>query len=451
MNSCCNRVSALVRILIITGIVVATGTASQAANVAPFIAHQAIKWQGTVINVEPIAPFYKRRFFNGIWTARKGLTPKGVELVNLLSQSGSDGLEPSDYLSNWPGNADQLTGENLVAAELYLSDAAVRYIRDLHSGRTTPAVSEPDIVIARKKIDNTALLNEMNKSGPAKVAAKLRPSHRQYQAMRKLLASTSDPAARQKIIVNMERWRWVPSNLGKNHILVNVAAFKMHTRSNGKTVDTRRVIVGSEYHKTPMFSSAINHSQFNPTWTISRNIAGNEILPKLRRDPGYLEKRGYDLYASWEPDAPKMNAAQIDWESVNGKKFPYKIVQPPGPDNALGVVKFLFPNKFNVYLHDTANRDLFSGPNRALSHGCIRVEKPMEFANILYQLDKNPAAPKLQAVVDSEKTTAVKFRKEIPVHLAYFTLWVDEAGKVQNFKDVYGRDKLVANLLFGSV
>lgn len=361
MKNCSHRVPTVVQALIVMATIILTGTIAQAASVAPFIGHQAIKWQGTVINVEPIAPFYKRRLFNGIWTARKGLTPKGVELVKLLGQSGSDGLEPSDYLSNWPANANELSGDNLAAAELYLSDAAVRYIRDLHSGRTTPAVSEPDIVIARKKIDNTALLKEMGKSGPAKVAAKLRPAHRQYQELRKLLANTEDAATTKKIIVNMERWRWLPSNLGSAHVLVNVAAFKMHTRSKGKTVDERRVIVGSEYHKTPMFSSEINHSQFNPTWTISRNIAGNEILPKLRRDPGYLEKRGYDLYASWEPDAPRMNASQIDWESVNGKKFPYKIVQPPGPDNALGVVKFLFPNKFNVYLHDTANRDLFGG------------------------------------------------------------------------------------------
>lgn len=451
MNSCSHRVLTLVQAFFISGILLLTSTITHAASVAPFVGHQAIKWQGTVINIEPIAKFYKRRLFNGIWTTRKGLTPKGVELVKLLGQSGSDGLEPSDYLSNWPANANQLTGENLVAAELYLSDAAVRYIRDLHSGRTTPAVSEPDIVIARKKIDNTALLSEMSKSGPTKIAAKLRPGHRQYQGLRKLLANTKDAATRQKIIVNMERWRWLPSNLGSAHVLVNVAAFKMHTRSKGKTVDTRRVIVGTEYHKTPMFSSAINHSQFNPTWTISRNIAGNELLPKLRRDPGYLEKRGYDLYASWEVDAPRMNASQIDWESVNGKKFPYKIVQPPGPKNALGVVKFLFPNKFNVYLHDTANRDLFTGSNRALSHGCIRVENPMEFANLLYKLDKNPAAPKLQAVVDSENTTAVKFRNPIPVHLTYFTIWVDDNGKVETFKDVYGRDKLVANLLFGSV
>ena len=422
-----------------------------AANVLPLIGHQAIKWQGTVVNVEPLAGFYKRRLLNGIWTAGKGLTPQGKELVQVLSEAGADGLEPSDYLGNWPADADGLSGQDLVAAELYLSDAALRYSRDLHAGRTTPSVSEPDIVIARKQVDPVALLTAMGKSGPDAVAQKLRPGHGQYLGLRKLLAQTNDLAQRRKIIVNMERWRWAPANLGDTHVLVNVAAFTMYTRSRGKTVDARRVIVGTEYHKTPMFSSQIGHAEFNPTWTISRNIAGNEILPKLRQDAGYLAKRGYDLYASWEPDAPVMNAAQIDWQSVNGKDFPYRIVQPPGPDNALGVVKFLFPNKFNVYLHDTANRELFAGGDRALSHGCIRVNKPMEFAELLYQLDRSPVAGKLQSIVDTKKTTAAKFRRPIPVHLTYFTLWIADDGSLKTYDDVYGRDALVGNLLFGQV
>ena len=248
----------------------------------------------------------------------------------------------------------------------------------------------------------------------------------------------------------MERWRWLPRKLGNNHVFVNTAAFLMYTRSGGKDVDRRRVIVGKKYHKTPIFSDNIKYSEFNPTWTVTPSIAGNEMLPKLRKDANYLRKKGYVLYASWKKNAPAMNATQIDWQSVNGKRFPYKIVQPAGPKNALGQVKFLFPNKFSVYLHDTANRNLFSQANRALSHGCIRVHKPMEFAKLLYKLDENSVVSKLDGIVASRKTKGVKFKKPIPVHLTYFTAWVKN-GKVQTFEDIYGRDRLIANLLFGRV
>ena len=435
---------------ILIGIFVAIQPA-QAESVAPFARSQAIKWQGTVINVQPLMDYYKRQFFKGSWTARQGLTPYGAELVQQFSTAASDGLEPSDYLAGVPANVNQLTGEQLAAVELYLADATVRYARDLYGGRTTPAVSEPDIVIARKQLDNVALLGSIAKNGAAAVADRLRPQHAQYHALRKLLAGAKDAATRQKIIVNMERWRWLPRDLGDRHVMVNAAAFSMTTVDGGRPVDRRKVIVGQPFHKTPMFSDNIRYSEFNPTWTISRNIAGNEILPHLRQDPGYLAKRGYVLYASWEADAPAMNAAQIDWASVSPKSFPYRIVQPAGPENVLGEVKFLFPNKFHVYLHDTSSPNLFANTDRALSHGCIRVDKAMEYAQLLYGLDRNPAANRLGAIVASGKTTQVKFLKPIPVHLTYFTLWVNGDGSVASHKDIYGRDKLVGNILFGRV
>lgn len=424
---------------------------AHAESVAPFVRNQAIKWQGTVINVGPLMDYYKRQFFKGSWTARQGLTSRGAELVKQLSTAASDGLEPSDYLAGVPANVGQLTGQQLAAVELYLSDAAIRYARDLYGGRTTPAVSEPDIVIARKQLDHVALLGSIAKNGAAAVADRLRPQHAQYHALRTLLASSKGRATRQKIIVNMERWRWLPRDLGNRHILVNAADFSMTTVDGGKPVDRRKVIVGQPFHKTPMFSDNIGYSEFNPTWTVSRNIAGNEILPHLRQDPGYLEKRGYVLYASWEADAPAMNAAQIDWASVSPKNFPYRIVQPAGPENVLGEVKFLFPNKFHVYLHDTSSRNLFANTDRALSHGCIRVDKAMEYAQLLYGLDRNPAANQLSSIVNSKRTTQVKFLKPIPVHLTYFTLWVNGDGSVASHKDIYGRDKLVGNILFGRV
>ncbi|MGB7287448.1 MAG: L,D-transpeptidase family protein [Salaquimonas sp.] len=425
-------------------------SAAVAANVSSFASAQAIKWRGGVVNVETSMPFYQRQGYQGIWTSNNGLSKRGKELVEVLNDAWLDGLEPLDYLAGFPDNPSRLRGDQLVGAELFLSDAAFRFARDLYAGRTTPSVSEPDIVIARKKLDVIALLGSMDKNGPLTVIERLRPTHSQYDALRKALVKTSDPTKRRKIIVNMERWRWLPRKLGDKHVFVNTAAFLMYTRSGGKDVDRRRVIVGKEFHKTPIFSDNIKYSEFNPTWTVTPSIAGNEMLPKLRKDPNYLTKKGYDLYASWKGDAPKMNATQIDWSSVSGKRFPYRIVQPAGPQNALGQVKFLFPNKFNVYLHDTANRDLFNNQDRALSHGCVRVHDPLEFAKLLYKLDDNPAVTKIDGIVQSKETKGINFQHPIPVHLTYFTSWVKD-GKVQYFADIYKRDRLISNILFGKI
>lgn len=423
---------------------------ANAESVRAFATVQAINWRGSVINVEPLMPFYKRQNYTGIWTQKKGLSKRGKQLLGALNNAWLDGLEPLDYLAGFPGKPDKLRGEQLAGAELYLSNAAVRFARDLYAGRTTPAVSEPDIVIHRKKLDLIALLGSMAKNGPENVLDRLRPLHPQYHALQKALTRTQDPIKQRQIIVNMERWRWLPRKLGDIHVFVNTAAFLMYTRKNGKDIDRRRVIVGQKFHKTPIFSDNIKVSEFNPTWTVTPSIAGNEILPKLRKDSNYLKKRGYDLYASWKKDAPKMNANQIDWTSVNGKRFPYKIVQPAGPKNALGQVKFLFPNKFHVYLHDTANRKLFNQSNRDLSHGCIRVYKPIEFADLLFALDGNPAKSKIDQIIASKKTKSIKFKRPIPVHLTYFTAWIKN-GKTQFFNDVYGRDKKISQILFGQI
>lgn len=422
-----------------------------AANVAAFSTAEAISWRNAVVNIAPLMDYYKHEEYKGIWTSQTGLTQHGVDLIKLLKAAGTDGLESSDYLSNFPKNPNAMRGNALVGVELFLSEAAHKFARDLYAGRTTPSVSEPDIVIARKKLDIASLLGSFEKNGPKTVINRLRPKHSQYALLRKLLAETTDPAKRRKIIINLERWRWLKRDLGKNHVLVNSAGYLMFTRSNGKTIDTRKVIVGKDYHKTPFFSDNIKYSEFNPTWTVTPSIAGNEMLPKLKKDSSYLRKKGYDLYASWKRDAPKMNATQIDWNSVSGKRFPYKIVQPAGPKNALGQVKFLFPNKFNVYLHDTANRSLFGQQKRALSHGCIRVHEPLKFADLLYKLDNNPARKKIKAIVASKKTKGINFTRPIPVHLTYFTVWIGRRGNSIYYDDIYDRDKLIGNILFGRV
>ena len=417
---------------------------SYAANVKGLLKGQALKWHGQVVDLGPLVKFYKSRRSKGIWTDGQGLNKHGKAALKLISRAHEDGLVAADYIKGFPAS---LSGNDLAGAELFLSQAFWKFGRDLSAGRTTPAVSEPDIVISRKKTDIKGWLKLAGKKGPAYVINALRPPHAQYGALRKALVNAKGKKAKA-IIINMERWRWLPRNLGKFHVMVNQAAFEMVIRKNGKVFDRRRVVIGQTFHKTPMFSHKIKFAEFNPTWTVSRSIAGNELLPKLRKNPGYLEKKNYKIYTSWKKDAPAMSARQIDWHSVSSKKFPYRIVQQPGDNNALGRVKFIFPNRFNVYLHDTQSKALFKKKARAFSHGCIRIENPLDFANKLYANERSLNPAKISKIVGSRKTTRVKMRKPVPVHLSYFTVWV-EGGKVKTFKDVYGRDKLVGAILFG--
>lgn len=261
---------------------------------------------------------------------------------------------------------------------------------------------------------------------------------------------TADQRVRQ-IVVNLERWRWLPDQLGRRHVFVNQAGFEMFLVDKGKVVDTHRVIVGKPFHKTPMFSDNIAYAEFNPTWTVTPAIAAAEFLPKLRKDPGYLARNDYVLYGGWGAGAPVIDAWSVNWNAVSGKNFPYRIVQQPGPKNALGVVKFMFPNRFNIYLHDTPSRQLFAQTGRAFSHGCIRVHEPVRFANNLFGLDGTLTPAQIKAIIDADKTKVAKLKTKVPVHLAYFTVWVDGDGVPSFFADVYDRDSLVDRLLAGTV
>jgi murein L,D-transpeptidase YcbB/YkuD len=261
---------------------------------------------------------------------------------------------------------------------------------------------------------------------------------------------TADQRVKQ-IIVNLERWRWLPDDLGSRHVFVNQAGFELFLVDQGQTIERHRVIVGKPFHETPIFSDRIAYAEFNPSWTVTPDIATNEILPKLREDPGYLEKNDYVLYAGWGPDAQLVDPRSVDWHSVSGTPFPYRVVQLPGEKNALGAVKFMFPNKFDIYLHDTPSRQLFAKTGRAFSHGCIRVHEPIKLAETLFGLDGSLTPEQIASIINDGKTVTVNLKTKVPIHLTYFTVWIDDDGTPSFFPDVYERDGLVTRLLSGEV
>ena len=245
----------------------------------------------------------------------------------------------------------------------------------------------------------------------------------------------------RQIELNMERWRWIPRNLGNRYILVNIADFTLRVNEDRHSKLKMRVVVGKPYGRTPVFSAKMNYMVINPYWNVPRSIAAKEILPKVRKDPHYLEGRGISVFRGWSEGATEIDPGTIDWAMLNRDSFPYRLRQDPGPKNALGRIKFIFPNKFSVYLHDTPTRSLFKETTRDFSHGCIRTERPIDLALYLLQDDPRWTRDALLETIQSGKRKVVKLGEPIPVHLQYWTAWVDEQGLLDFQDDIYDRDR----------
>ncbi len=258
-----------------------------------------------------------------------------------------------------------------------------------------------------------------------------------------IVALNISPQERQRqIMVNMERWRWMPDNLGDEHFLINIAGFELQHVMANTIVDRMNVVVGAVATQTPEFTGQMAYIELNPYWTVPYSIALKEMLPKLQANPlAYADD--FEVYyngqlADWN---------SISWASYGTGSFPFTFRQKPGPKNALGKVKFMLPNKFNIYLHDTPAKDKFANTTRAFSHGCIRLSRPVDLAYALLAragMDKDA----VDAVWASGQNTKVNLPQFIPVHIVYATAFSSENG-IEFRTDVYGRDKLLYEALFG--
>jgi len=200
---------------------------------------------------------------------------------------------------------------------------------------------------------------------------------------------------------------------------------------------------------TPVFSDQISYIEVNPTWTVPPKIAREDLLAKIKADPTYLATGGYELYDGWGAGAAKIDPAAVDWQAMTKENFTYKMRQAPGSKNALGEVKVMFPNRFDIYLHDSPAKDLYSKRVRAFSSGCIRLARPFDLVNWLMRQTDGPSAADIQALRESRETRVVKLAQTIPVHLIYATAWASEDGQTHFRDDVYGRDRLLRQALDG--
>jgi L,D-transpeptidase YcbB len=256
---------------------------------------------------------------------------------------------------------------------------------------------------------------------------------------REAMNVTAARRARQ-IELNLERWRWLPQQLGERYIAVNIADFRLQVVDNQQIVLDMRVVVGRPARRTPVFSTTMSYLVLDPYWTVPRTIAVEDILPKLTGGVGYLVEHNIKVFAGWQEDAPELDPLAVPWQTYNDAHFPVMLRQEPGRNNALGQIKFIFPNKFAVYLHDTPQRALFERVQRDFSSGCIRVEKARALAAYLLCDDPNWTPEKLKFALAQGDRRLVRIPRPIAVHLLYMTAWVDENDTLQFRRDIYDRD-----------
>ena len=396
-----------------------------------------------------------------LWITTVGFSARAGALIAEIQKAGDWGLAPEAF--DLPPASDlPATTEAQAIDEIKLALAVLKYARFAKGGRVSPG--RISILFDQKPNlrDPRIVLSEIAASAsPGAYLTSLHPKQEQFENLRRaLIKAVAASKARgrkpgsealvQRLIVNMERWRWMPAELGSYYVWNNVPAFTTRVMKDGKSVYVEKAIVGQVKYATPIFSSDMRSIVFYPEWVVPETIKFEDLQPRLRQSgPGGLPDisvlRDNKLSVSYQ--GRTVNAETIDWGRANIRQ--YTFTQPPGPDNVLGVLKFNFPNKHAVYMHDTVQPELFNETVRTLSHGCIRLRQPDRLAALLLAEDKGWSAEQVKSLLAKGSNSVVSLSRPVPVHLTYFTMAFDGVGRLQTFADVYGLDKKMAQALFG--
>ena len=376
------------------------------------------------------------------WVAR----PRQGRAVELLERAAEDGRVSAAIASqrpNAPGyerlrralaryrRIEAAGGWDSVTSSASARDLAARLAAtgDLKR-RSGDAMVDTDSVTLAASLRGFQARHGLRRTGVADTAT-----------LRQLNVSAAERAA--QLEVNLERWRWLPQDLGWKRVMVNIAGFDVQVFEDQNVVMEMRAIVGRTYRRTPVFSDEISYLVFSPYWTVPPGIARNDILPAVRKNVGYLAEKNMRVIR----EGVEVDPTAIDWKQVKGSGLPLLFRQDPGPTNALGPVKIMFPNTFNVYLHGTPAVELFDHDVRALSSGCIRLAQPLELAGYLLQDDPTWTKERIKAAGESGREQTVRLKERVPVHILYWTAWTDPDGTVQFRPDIYGRDAPVRNAM----
>ncbi len=395
--------------------------------------------------------FYQQRGGEPAWVNGKKPNKAAMAALTAFDRAAEHGLDAERYgasplknegtrLSD-PSARSERAAEELAQFETDLTAALLALGRDVAIGRPGPA---PAGVGDRKRTppDIAARLGSVIDQGDLTAwPDDVRPIHQHYAALQKALAAGSaDPARARSLALNLERWRWMPDDFGERYVLVNVPSFHLWVVEGQQAVLDSKVIVGKLGDETPIFSAPMTNVIFSPFWNIPESIAEGETVPSIVKNPAYLAKNNIEVLRRSGGTVTRVDPASVDWSDAS-ETSEISLRQRPGPGNALGNIKFLLPNRHNVYLHDTPTHNLFNKDGRALSHGCVRVHEPVKLAQYVLRDDAKWTEEAIRKAMDSGDEQGVKLAVPLPVHIVYFTAWVGPDGSVELLKDVYSRDR----------
>jgi murein L,D-transpeptidase YcbB/YkuD len=399
--------------------------------------------------------FYRGRAFAAVWLHHRRATAKMEALASAVERADRDGLDPRLYdiafLNERAGIGwKRFSEEDAGQIDVRLTYVYMQFASDLADGVSDLARSHPAWHLKPRTFDPAAHLTAAIADGKiAESLDALRPRHQEYRALVELLAdyrrradtgqSATDtdgvPLAQRikQIELNIERWRWLPHERKARHIVVNIPAFRLDVWEGDAVALSMRVVVGKKDTPTPIFIDTLTHVVFSPYWNVPATIAKNETLPSALRDPSFLRRANIDVL---DDTGEVVEPQSIDLDAAGG----YRFRQRPGKGNALGLVKFMFPNEFNVYLHDTPADSLFARATRSFSHGCVRVEQPQALAEYLLRDRPEWTRERIVEAMHAGEERTVRLRDPVPVYIGYWTVDITADGKAAFLPDVYGLD-----------
>jgi L,D-transpeptidase YcbB len=421
-----------------------------------------------------LAAYYAAGGAKPLWVANSNLTPRALALNTELARADDWGLQASAFDVAKLAPKDT-TDDGLADAEIRISQTALKYARFAKGGRIDPSQLSRNLDQKPKLLAPKDVLTGLAAAeAPDAYLRSLHPQHLQFEKLRQALlatrkapaiAETAAPAKGkapvatratiQQLTLNMERWRWMPEDMGNMHIWNNLPEQQTRVIKAGKTIHQEAIIIGRTVSPTPVFSADMQFVIFHPSWGVPDGIKTNEILPALRRqtasasfldspsEPAVLKRHNLKVSLNGKP----VDATQINWREADIRQFQF--TQPPGNTNVLGVVKFRFPNKHDVYMHDTSERSLFQKPERMFSHGCMRVQNPQRLAEIILGEDRGTTPAQVKGYIAGTGTHDIKLNKPLPVHVTYFTAMAQDDGSIKTFPDYYGHDTRIAAALDG--
>ncbi len=405
-----------------------------------------------LLEPEAVADFYAHRGHWPAWSERDGTHPRAQQLRVALAGAARHGLRPDAYHSTelarrLEAGAEPSSG-GLAQLDLLASDAFLHLARHLARGAVDPARLHRGYERGEPAPDPVAALEAALASDSLELTlAGLAPPHPEYAHLLlslEQLRAAEPPVADQveRVRGNLERWRWLPRELGERHLRVNAAEFRLRAFEGGASRLEQRVVVGCGGWETPPTHGAITHLVLNPAWDVPRSIAVREMLPAAQRDPDYFTRKGVQLFAKDESgELREVDPGQVDWGTITPDRFPFRLRQPAGPQNPLGRIKFAFPNPYGIWLHGTPGRAAFEHPMRNLSHGCVRVEDEIALALFTLAPDPTWTRPRLLEALRLETEHRVALPAPLPVHVLYLTASADERGELALGPDPYGWDR----------